>query len=193
MIQFPNSTRSCRRCKMSLDPAPHPTAPDPTPAPVAFVSVSVSARLAVTIKALRLKRGFSQRQLAARMNTPRTYCSKLEQDKCCPTLSSLENIAAALTVPMADLLAGPEQTRQAEVRELATDPFVAELLPFVSGLDEMQRRTLLIEVRTISDRRRMAHQRSIGQFVHDGPSPRTPSAAAWLAALGLSRPDERRP
>jgi hypothetical protein len=31
---------------------------------------------------------------------------------------------------------------------LATDPFVAELLPFVSGLGEMQRRTLLIEVRS---------------------------------------------
>ena len=56
--------------------------------------------LATSIRSLRLRNGLSQRQLATRMSVPRTYVSKIENDKATPTLSSLERLARAL-----DLLA----------------------------------------------------------------------------------------
>jgi transcriptional regulator with XRE-family HTH domain len=145
----------CRRCHIALDhqdepPAPHPTSAPPTP----FVSVSV--RLAITIKAMRLERGLSQRQLAARMNTPRTYISKCEQGKCCPSFPSIEKMAAALAVPMADLLdANPAPGREAEVRELTSDKFISELLPFVTRLNAMQMASILGQCANITRRRNL--------------------------------------
>ena len=44
--------------------------------------------LATSIRSLRLRSGLSQRQLAGRMAVPRTYVSKIENEKATPTLSS---------------------------------------------------------------------------------------------------------
>ena len=52
--------------------------------------------LATSIRSLRLRNGLSQRQLAGRMAVPRTYVSKIENEKATPTLSSLERLARAL-------------------------------------------------------------------------------------------------
>ena len=53
--------------------------------------------LAVAIRAARRRLGLSQRQLAARIQptVPRTYVSKLENEKAMPTLSSLARLASA--------------------------------------------------------------------------------------------------
>jgi len=53
-------------------------------------------KLAQSIRSLRLRNGLSQRQLALRMSVPRTYVSKIENEKATPTLSSLERLARAL-------------------------------------------------------------------------------------------------
>jgi len=58
------------------------------------------------------------RQLAGRMGVPRTYVSKIENEKATPTLSSLERLARALEVGVPDLLSGGERSRQEEVNEL---------------------------------------------------------------------------
>ena len=55
--------------------------------------------------------GLSQRQLALRMSVPRTYVSKIENEKATPTLSSLERLARALEVSVPDLLSGGERNR----------------------------------------------------------------------------------
>jgi len=91
--------------------------------------------LATSIRSLRLRNGLSQRQLAGRMSVPRTYVSKIENEKATPTLSSLERLARALEVTVPDLLSGGERTRQEEVMELMKDQFIAELLPFVAQLE----------------------------------------------------------
>ena len=62
--------------------------------------------LASSIRSLRLRNGLSQRQLATRMSVPRTYVSKIENEKATPTLSSLERLARALEVTVPDLLSG---------------------------------------------------------------------------------------
>jgi transcriptional regulator with XRE-family HTH domain len=113
--------------------------------------------LAASIRSLRLRNGLSQRQLAARMSVPRTYVSKIENEKATPTLSSLERLARALEVTVPDLLSGGERNRQEELRELMQDQFIAELLPFVSELNGMQMSSVLAQVRDLTTRpRRMA-------------------------------------
>lgn len=110
--------------------------------------------LASSIRSLRLRNGLSQRQLATRMAVPRTYVSKIENEKATPTLSSLERLARALEVTVPELLSGSERSRQEEVRELMQDQFTAELLPFVSQLNGMQMSSVLAQVRDLTLRPR---------------------------------------
>jgi len=110
--------------------------------------------LAASIRSMRLRNGLSQRQLAARMSVPRTYVSKIENEKATPTLSSLERLARALEVTVPDLLSGGERNRQEEIRELMQDQFIAELLPFVSQLNGMQMSSVLTQMRDLTVRPR---------------------------------------
>ena len=98
----------------------------------------------------RQKSGLSQRQLALRMQVPRTYVSKIENEKAVPTLSSLERLAVALEVTIADLLKGTARTLEDEIADLMHDDFVAQVMPFLSQLDAMKRSTLLAQVRDLS-------------------------------------------
>jgi len=99
---------------------------------------------------LRHRGGLSQRQLAARMNVPRTYVSKIENEKATPTLSSLERLARALEVQICDLLKGGVRSREDEIRDLMADDFIAEIVPFVSRLNGMQWANILGEVRNLT-------------------------------------------
>jgi transcriptional regulator with XRE-family HTH domain len=110
--------------------------------------------LAASIRSLRLRNGLSQRQLAGRMSVPRTYVSKIENEKATPTLSSLERLARALEVTVPELLSGGEKSRNDEVSELIKDQFIAEILPFVSQLNGMQMSSILNEVRDLTMRPR---------------------------------------
>jgi len=110
--------------------------------------------LAASIRSMRLRNGQSQRQLAARMAVPRTYVSKIENEKATPTLSSLERLAHALEVTVPDLLTGGERNRHEEIRELVHDPFIVEILPFVSELNGMQMSSILTQVRDLTMRPR---------------------------------------
>jgi transcriptional regulator with XRE-family HTH domain len=110
--------------------------------------------LAASIRSLRLRNGLSQRQLAMRMSVPRTYVSKIENEKATPTLSSLERLARALEVTVPDLLSGGERNRQEEIHDLMQDQFIAELLPFVSELNGMQMSSVLAQVRDLTMRPR---------------------------------------
>jgi len=110
--------------------------------------------LAASIRSLRLRNGLSQRQLATRMSVPRTYVSKIENEKATPTLSSLERLARALEVTVPDLLTGGERNRQEEIRELVQDQFVAEILPFLAQLNGLQMSSILAQVRDLTLRPR---------------------------------------
>ncbi|HMF91644.1 MAG TPA: helix-turn-helix transcriptional regulator [Candidatus Angelobacter sp.] len=98
----------------------------------------------------RQKSGFSQRQLALRMAVPRTYVSKIENEKAVPTLSSLERLATALEVSVADLLRGTSRTLDDEIAELMNDDLMAQIVTMLPQLDATQRSTLLIQTRDLS-------------------------------------------
>lgn len=155
LVQFRTSNDLCRRCHASLDEEePEIVAPIVLPAAAPLPSGRGHLNLAASIRALRLRNGLSQRQLATRMSVPRTYVSKIENEKATPTLSSLERLARALEVTVPDLLTGGERNRQEEIRELVQDQFVAEILPFLAQLNGMQMSSILTQVRDLTLRPR---------------------------------------
>jgi len=156
LVQFRTSNNLCRRCHTSLDEDEPEVAAAP-PMPVMMPSNGRRPghlNLAASIRSLRLRNGLSQRQLAGRMSVPRTYVSKIENEKATPTLSSLERLARALEVTVPDLLSGGERNRQEEISDLIKDEFIAELLPFVSQLNGMQMSSVLAQVRDLTLRPR---------------------------------------
>jgi len=156
LVQFRTSNHLCRRCHGSLEddePVMETSAPEPQMMP-ANSSGRGHLNLAVSIRSLRLRNGLSQRQLATRMSVPRTYVSKIENEKATPTLSSLERLARALEVTVPDLLSGGERGRQEELRDLVKDPFISELLPFVTQLNGMQMSSVLTQIRDLTMRPR---------------------------------------
>ena len=156
LVQFRTINNLCRRCRASLDedePEVVAAPPPPQMGP-SHSNGHGHLNLATSIRSLRLRNGLSQRQLAARMSVPRTYVSKIENEKATPTLSSLARLARALEVTVPDLLSGGERNRQEEVRELMQDHFIAELLPFVSQLNGMQMSSILAQIRDLTLRPR---------------------------------------
>src|SRR5580704_9616833 len=156
LLQFGTSNDLRRRCHASLDEE-EPQVAAATPPPQMMPSNGNGRghlNLATSIRSLRLRNGLSQRQLAARMSVPRTYVSKIENEKATPTLSSLERLARALEVTVPDLLSGGERNRQEEIGELMKDQFIAELMPFISQLNGMQLSSVLAQVRDLTLRPR---------------------------------------
>jgi len=151
LVQFRTNNNLCRKCHLSLDTEE----PEPEVAIVAERPTSnghgSSLQIAMAIRMLRQRSGLSQRQLAMRMKVPRTYVSKIENEKATPTLSSLERLASALEVTVPELLAGG-CSREREIRDLMADEFIAELVPYITKLNGMQWSSLLTQMRDMTTR-----------------------------------------
>ncbi len=76
-------------------------------------------QVAGQVREMRRARHLSQRQLAGRMQVPRTYISKIENGKAIPTLGSLERLATALGVEVRQLV---RDTRSRRDEEVTLDP-----------------------------------------------------------------------
>jgi transcriptional regulator with XRE-family HTH domain len=154
LVQFRTANALCRRCHKCLEVEE----PEPAPAPLALVSQAPAAseglQVATAVRDLRHVRNLSQRQLAARMNVPRTYISKIENGKAMPTLSSLDRLAKALQVDISTLLRDATTRHRDETAVLMTDPFLAEIAAYTSQLDALQRSIFLNHVRELAAGRR---------------------------------------
>lgn len=154
LVQFRPNSNICRRCKISLDDEPEPEIAQPMEIAEPVTMHRQGLQVALAIRNLRQRTGLSQRQLAMRMQVPRTYVSKIENEKATPTLSSLERLAKALEVPVTELILGGMAGREAELRELTEDPFIAELIPFLGKLNGMQWQSVLSQMRDLTTRPR---------------------------------------
>jgi len=155
LVQFRTNNNNCRKCRTSLDNEPEPIVVAPEVIPTTDSNSSLpQIQIALAIRSLRRRSGLSQRQLAGRMQVPRTYVSKIENEKATPTLSSLARLARALEVTIPDLLRGDGRAREDEIASLAADPFVAEVAPFIFTLDPMQRSSLMMQMRDLATRPR---------------------------------------
>jgi transcriptional regulator with XRE-family HTH domain len=155
LVQFRTNNNLCRKCRTSLDEdEPEPILEVQAPIEPAANGHHSHLQVASAIRMLRQKSGLSQRQLALRMQVPRTYVSKIENEKAMPTLSSLQRLATALEVSMADLLKGSSRTLEDDIADLMHDEFIAEIVGCLDKLDSMQRSSLLAQVRDLSIRPR---------------------------------------
>jgi len=140
LVQFRTVNNLCRKCRTSLDEDdPEPILAPPLPVMEPASSSRSEVQVAIAIRGLRQRSGLSQRQLALRMGVPRTYVSKIENEKATPTLSSLSRLAEALMVSVPELLSACTPSRESEINELLSDPFIAELATFTKQLDAIQR------------------------------------------------------
>lgn len=154
LVQFRTASAMCRRCRKCLEV----DLPEPAPPILALVTSVPAAegglQVATAVRDLRHVRNLSQRQLAARMNVPRTYISKIENGKAMPTLSSLDRLARALQVDISALLRDATTRHRDETNVLMTDPFLAEIAHYTSQLDALQRSIFLNHVRELAAGRR---------------------------------------
>jgi transcriptional regulator with XRE-family HTH domain len=105
----------------------------------AHSAAEAGLRVAAQVRDIRKARHLSQRQLASRMQVPRTYISKIENGKAIPTLGSLERLAEALEVEVCQLVRDARSRREEEITAILADPFLAEIAALLPRLDSLQR------------------------------------------------------
>src|SRR5271170_7018747 len=116
LVQYRTNNSLCRRCRKPLDVEERvPLAPQLVPMPTVEASAEAGRQVAGQVREIRRARHLSQRQLAGRMQVPRTYISKIENGKAIPTLGSLERLATALNVGICHLVRDARSRREEEV------------------------------------------------------------------------------
>lgn len=113
--------RTCRRCKLSLDPAPEtvsshtrlPLIGDITISDISNIPDSpglipifrtLDHAIPVVLLWVRLQRELTQPAMGKLMGVPRTYVSKLENGNAMPTVTSMIRLADALGTTIGGLL-----------------------------------------------------------------------------------------
>ena len=140
MVQYRTSNSLCRKCRHPLDiEEPAPLAPQLVTSQPVAASAEAGLHVAGQVRDIRRSRHLSQRQLAGRMQVPRTYISKIENGKAIPTLGSLERLANALEVDICQLVRDSRSRREEEVSAILADPFLAEIAGLLPELDALQR------------------------------------------------------
>jgi len=157
LVQYRTVNSLCRKCHKPLDVE--------EPAPVGPVAVGIHAvepsteaglQVAGQVRDIRRARHLSQRQLAGRMEVPRTYISKIENGKAIPTLGSLERLAAALEVDVCQLVRDSRSRRDDEVTAILADPFLAEIATLLPQLNSLHRTLVSGQARDMA----MGHRRT---------------------------------
>ncbi len=155
LVQYRTSNSLCRKCKRPLDiEEPVPLTPQLVTAPPIVASTEAGLQVAGQVREIRRARHLSQRQLAGRMQVPRTYISKIENGKAIPTLGSLERLANALEVDVSQLVRDSRSRREEEVAAILADPFLAEIAALLPHLDSLHRTLIYGSVRDAATGRR---------------------------------------
>ena len=155
LMQYRTSNSLCRKCHRPLDIeepvhlAPQLVTTQPVPA-----NTEAGLQVAAQVRDIRRARHLSQRQLAGRMQVPRTYISKIENGKAIPTLGSLERLAQALEVDVCQLVRDTRSRREEEVAAILGDPFLAEIATLLPHLDSLHRTLIYGAVRDAATGRR---------------------------------------
>jgi transcriptional regulator with XRE-family HTH domain len=150
LVQFATANGICRRCRRkSVQPdlerraAPGSThkLPNAGEEPPRLVAI-----LGARIRSFRTRAHLSQRQLAMRLQCPRTYISKTARGRSLPRLKSLERIAESIHTSLWFLLCN-ESEHQREALEEVDDPVLAEIARSLPSITSSDRQALLTWLR----------------------------------------------
>src|ERR1700761_5313466 len=160
LVQFRTTNSHCRKCRQPLDiEEPAPLTPQLVTSQPIPASHEAGMQVAGQVREIRRARHLSQRQLAGRMQVPRTYISKIENGKAIPTLGSLERLANALEVEVSQLLRDSRSRREEEVAAILADPFLAEIAALLPHLDSLHRTLIYGSLRDMIRERSVAVMR----------------------------------
>jgi transcriptional regulator with XRE-family HTH domain len=157
LMQYRTSNSLCRKCPKALDiEEPVHLAPQLVTSQPVESCTEAGLQVAGQVRDIRRARHLSQRQLAGRMQVPRTYISKIENGKAIPTLGSLERLAMALGVDVSQLVRDGRSRREEEVAAILSDSFLAEIASLLPQLDSLHRTLIYGAVRDAAS----GHRRS---------------------------------
>jgi len=121
----------------TIPPDFHPIAPEPAP-----------IEIGLTIRGYRQQRGMSQGDIEKRTGLLRCYLSRVENGHTVPSLETLQKIAGALEIPLAQFFA-EDPVKEVSGIALSQDEirFLTQVQRYSAHLTEPDRRLLLAMVR----------------------------------------------
>jgi len=113
--------------------------------PVATIAMSIGA----TIRAYRLQKGMSQGDIEKRTGLLRCYLSRVENGHTVPSLETLQKIAYAMDMQLAQFFSDEAVSREMSTLRLSEDEirFLTQIQRYASRLSENDRKLLLAMVR----------------------------------------------
>ena len=119
--------------------------PAPTSAPVK----SISSNIGSTIRDYRLQKGMSQGDIEKRTGLLRCYLSRVENGHTVPSLETLQKIAGALDLQLAQFFAEDNVGKEVATLNLSEEEirFLTQVQRYSANLSDSDRRLLLAMVR----------------------------------------------
>ena len=119
--------------------------PAQTSAPVK----SISSNIGSTIRDFRLQKGMSQGDIEKRTGLLRCYLSRVENGHTVPSLETLQKIAGALDLQLAEFFAEDNLAKEVSTLNLSEEEirFLTQVQRYSANLSDSDRRLLLAMVR----------------------------------------------
>jgi transcriptional regulator with XRE-family HTH domain len=116
-----------------------------TPPPEATIAMSIGA----TIRTYRLQKGMSQGDIEKRTGLLRCYLSRVENGHTVPSLETLQKIAHALDLQLAEFFSDETVSREMSSLRLSEEEirFLTQIQRYASRLSENDRKLLLAMVK----------------------------------------------
>jgi transcriptional regulator with XRE-family HTH domain len=110
---------------------------------------TIAANIGSTIRAYRLQKGMSQGDIEKRTGLLRCYLSRVENGHTVPSLETLQKIAYALDLQLAQFFSDEAVSREMSSLRLSEDEirFLTQIQRYASRLSENDRKLLLAMVR----------------------------------------------
>src|SRR5438309_4816374 len=110
---------------------------------------TVAVNIGATIRTYRLQKGMSQGDIEKRTGLLRCYLSRVENGHTVPSLATLQKIAGAMDIQLAQFFADETVTREMSGLRLSEDEirFLTQIQRYAAKLSENDRKLLLAMVR----------------------------------------------
>ena len=112
-------------------------------------AVTIANSIGTTIRSYRLQKGMSQGDIEKRTGLLRCYLSRVENGHTVPSLETLQKIAYALDLQLAQFFSDEEVSREMSALKLSEEEirFLTQIQRYSARLSENDRKLLLAMVR----------------------------------------------